>query len=216
MATRRDRGQSLVKIMIYVEGGGKGKKLRTECRRGFSKFFENAGLSGRMPNVVPCGPRSDAYDSFCTAVGQQKDDTVPLLLVDSEQAIANANAPWAHLKESDRWDQPSDATNDHVYLMVECMEAWFLADRDCLKKYFGPGFSENGLPGNTRVEEIGKRAVYDALKSATRRSTTKGTYKKGSHSFEILGLIDPIKVREAAPYADRLLKQLEQNERPAI
>lgn len=53
-------------MKIYVEGGGDSKELKTRCRRGFSNFFEKAGLKGRMPRVVACGSlvlavRAQAY-----------------------------------------------------------------------------------------------------------------------------------------------------------
>jgi hypothetical protein len=207
MATRRDWREPLVKIRIYVEGGSKGK-LATECRRGFRTFFERAGLIGRMPAVVACGSRNDAYDDFCTAVKRPQANTLPLLLVDSEDALSER--PWEHLKTRDDWDRPDAVAEDQAYLMVQCMEAWFLADRDCLKEYFGQGFTEKQLPGNEDVETIPKTRVFKSLKMATRRSESKGEYVKGKHSFEILGLIDPKKVRNAAPDADRLLKRLEQ------
>jgi len=196
-----------VKIKIYVEGGTKGK-LATECRRGFRNFFENAGLSGRMPAIVACGSRNSAYNDFCIAVNTPRKDTLMLLLVDSEDVLSEA--PWIHLKSRDNWDRPNNATDDCVYLMVECMEAWFFADRDCLKKYFGKGFTENALPGNTQVETIPKKKVLESLKMATRNSVSKGQYGKGKHSFEILGKINPDKVRGAAPNADRLLEKLEE------
>ncbi len=156
-------------------------KLATDCRRGFQSFFKNAGLSGRMPAVVACGSRNDAYDDFCTAVKRLRANTLPLLLVDSEEDFSTT--PWEHLKDCDDWDRPENATNDHAYLMVQCMEAWFLADHDCLKKYFGQGFAVNSLPGNADVETIPKSTIYQSLKMATRRSESKGEYGKGKHSL---------------------------------
>lgn len=196
----------MVKITIYAEGGSKGK-LATDCRRGFQSFFRNAGLSGHMPAVVACGSRNDAYDDFRTAVKRPRANTLPMLLVDSEDEFSTT--PWEHLKDRDNWDCPENATDDHAYLMVHCMEAWFLADHDCLKKYFGQGFTDTTLPGNTEVESIPKNIIFHSLKMATRRSESKGEYGKGKHSFEILGLIDPKKVRNVAPNADRLLRKLE-------
>ena len=194
-------------MKIYVEGGGESNRLRTECRKGFRSFFETSGLTGKMPAVVACGSRNDAYKSFCTALKRPKTGEVPLLLVDSEDAFSGT--PWTHLQARDHWDQPRNATDEHVYLMVHCMESWFLADPECLKTYFGNGFNENSLPGNVNVETISKVEVFKALKTATRRSKSKGEYGKGQHSFEILERIDPGLVRAAAPNADRLLKKLE-------
>lgn len=93
--------------------------------------------------------------------------------------------------------------------MVECMEAWFIADMNSLAKYFGQNFNPNALPGNQQVETIAKLTVLKSLKDATRNCTSKGAYRKGKHSFELLGQINPSKVRKAAPYADRLLELLE-------
>jgi len=197
----------MVKIKIYVEGGSKGK-LATDCRRGFRTFFERAGLAGSMPAVFAAGSRKAAYDAFCTAVKRPPENTLPLLLVDSEEALSGT--PWEHLKARDGWNRPEGVRDDHAYLMVQCMEAWFLADPDCLKNYFGQGFNENVLSGNTAVETIPKTTIFQSLKMATRNASPKGEYGKGKHSFEILGLIDPSKVRNAAPNADRLLGKLEE------
>jgi len=197
-----------VKVHIYIEGGGDGKQLRTQCRRGFRLFFEKALSGKKMPTLIACGSRNDAYKDFCTALKNAKKDTLPLLLVDSEAPFSGTNNQWAHLKKRDNWQQPTGATDEHVYLMVECMESWFLADRDCLKKYFGQGFSENALSGNENIETIPKAAIFRSLKNATRLSETKGAYGKGKHPFEILAKIAPNKVTAAAPNAKRLIKFL--------
>lgn len=40
---------------------------------------------------------------------------------------------------------------DHsLHLMVQCMEAWLVADPDCLKAYYGRGFNERRLPESLR------------------------------------------------------------------
>jgi hypothetical protein len=195
-----------VKVKVYVEGGGDGQALQTRCRRGFSLFFERAGLRGRMPAIVACGSRIDAYDSFCTAVRRAGPDDFPLLLVDSEAEVHLD--PWEHLNDRDHWQQPPDSTEEQAQLMVQCMEAWFLADREHLAKFFGHGFTERPLPANQAVEQIAKRTVFQALKMATRNSKTKGKYGKGEHSFEILAGLDPVKVRAASPHAERLLVTL--------
>lgn len=197
----------MVKFRIYVEGGGDSNALKTKCREGFRRFFQNAGLAGKMPAVVACGSRGNAFDSFQTAIAAPKQDEVPLLLVDSEGPVSSP--PWKHLKERDEWDKPDDADDDHAHLMVQCMEAWFLADKNCLQKYFGQHFKPNSLPGHQQVETIPKSNVFKSLKDATKQCKPKGEYGKGKHSFELLGQLDASKVRSAAPHADRLIKRLD-------
>lgn len=54
-------------VKVYVEGGGDSSALKRKCREGFREFFRKIGLQGRMPRIVACGPRNNAYDDFCTA-----------------------------------------------------------------------------------------------------------------------------------------------------
>ena len=195
-------------VKIYVEGGGDGRELRARCRRGFSSFFGKAGLVGRMPKVVACGGRQRAYDKFRAALVARNERGFTVLLVDSEDPIAEGSGPWLHLMNRDTWAAPESATDDNAHLMTQCMEAWFLADRDGLEAFFGRGFNRNALPGNRNIEEVAKADVLDGLRNATRQCQPKGEYGKGRHSFEILSEIDPSKVRAASPHAQRLVDTL--------
>lgn len=201
---------------IYIEGGGETSKLKTECRRGFSSFFEEAGLkqAKKMPAIVACGSRNDAFDAFCTALEvakklgkKQQQKYLPVLLVDSEAAVSDLAKRWEHLEQRDGWDKPALAHEDQVFLMVECMESWFLADRDCLKAFFGKDFNESSLPGESAIEKISKTKVFSSLKMATRNSK-KGEYGKGRHSFDILSRISPALVEENSQHCKLLLNRL--------
>ena len=94
-----------------------------------------------------------------------------------------------------------------MHLMVQCMESWFLADVSTLITYFGPGFRSAAIPQRNDIERVPKDDVFKQLESASRRSK-KRAYRKGSHSFEILGLIDPKKVIERSHFAKRLIDTL--------
>lgn len=190
-------------IELYVEGGGKGK-LRSECRKGFLAFLEKAGLQGKMPKIIACGSREKAYKDFKISL---KSGESALLLVDSEIYIQSGTSPWQHLKENDKWDIPLGATDDQCHLMIQIMESWFLSDKNTLVKYYGQKFQTNALPDNTNIENIAKQDVLNGLNKAT-KNTQKGKYNKGSHSFEILAQIDPEKVQQASPYAERLITTL--------
>ena len=204
---RGTRGQSLVKVKVIVEGGGDGKALKVKCRQGFRSFFEKASLAGRMPRITAGGSRATAFDMFRTAWVSRKAEDFIVLLVDSEDPVAVGSGPWQHLAWRDGWDRPGEVTDEHAHLMVQCMEVWFLADKESLAAYFGHDFNRNALPGAQEIEEVAKADVLEGLKNAT-RGCKKGQYGKGRHSFDILEQTDPTKVFNASPHARRLLETL--------
>ncbi len=158
-----------------------------------------------MPAVVACGSRGQAYERFCTAIAQQADDFV-VLLVDGEGPVDAT--PWVHLKQRDGWEQPDGAKDLNAHLMVQVMESWFLADRDCLARYFGNGFRANALPAPQRnVEQVAKADLDKALGASTRQSR-KGRYAKSRDSFALLGRIDAAKVISASSHARRLVEAI--------
>ena len=198
-------------IKVYVEGGGNGRELRSKCRKGFSSFFDKANLAGRMPRVIACGGRHTTYNKFADALRSASDQVFVVLLVDSEGPVAESTGPWRHLQTRDSWDRPDGATDDNAHLMVQCMEAWFLADKDRLAAFFGRGFNRSALPHNSDIEQVAKTDVLDGLKSATRQCRPKGEYGKGRHSCEILAEVDPAKVLATSKHARRLIETLISN-----
>ena len=191
---------------VYVEGGGDRRESRARCRKGFSCFFHKAALAGKMPRVIACGGRHKTYERFRTAIAHATTEVFVVLLVDSEEPVTAC--PWRHVRDRDNWSKPPNATDDNVHFMVQCMESWFLADKDALASYFGTGFAQNALPGHANIEEVSKTVLMESLKRATRASVPKGKYQKGKHSFDILSTLDPQKVTAASPHAKRLLSTL--------
>jgi hypothetical protein len=115
-----DWGKSLVSVRLYVEGGGDhNKALQTLCRKGFSEFIRKSGLGGRMPRVIACGGRQQAFESFRTAQDDEGMTSLPVLLVDAETAVNAAN-PWEHVRHrtGDKWERPPGAAEDQIQLMV--------------------------------------------------------------------------------------------------
>ena len=160
-----------------------------------------------MPKVIPCGSREKTYDRFCIAINDTKDDSFIVLLVDSEAAVVSSDSPWEHLRKRDNWTQPSAAVDDSAQLMVQCMEAWFVADRQSLSAYFGRDFKADALPARDDVEAIAKSDLERTLRQAS-SSCSKGAYRKSRHSFELLECLDPRKVIEFSPHARRLIDTL--------
>ena len=159
----------MVTTKLCTEGGGN-KALNRECRRGFGKFIEKAGAARKMPQIVACGSRENAYERFKTVLAT---GYAAILLVDAEGQVAAAAEPWEHLKTSDGWDRPSGATDEQCHLMVQVMESWFLADVDALASFYGQGFQSDVLSSNPNIEQIPSRLlknpeVYSGLEAARR------------------------------------------------
>lgn len=194
-------------IRIYIEGGGDDRDTKRQMRQGFSGFLKDLVQIVRSKrikwDIIVCGSRNNAFSSFKNAL-EDYPDAFNVLLVDSEGTVKQR--PWAHLKSRDNWDSPS-VDDTHCYLMVQAMEAWFIADIDALKKFYGKGFRENSIPRNQNVEKIDKDSLEPSLKQATRH-TSKGEYQKIQHASKLLGLLDVAQVRKAAPNCDRLFTTL--------
>ena len=193
-------------IRVYVEGGGDGAKTKARLREGFSNFLREIVKAARNKSVkwqiIVCGSRNEAFDNFTFAL-QDHPAAFNVLLVDSEDPVHCA--PWQHLQGS-AWIVPG-VSDEHCHLMVQMMEAWFVADIDALSGYYGQGFKQNSIPRNPNVEEIDKERLKRALDEATRH-TAKGKYQKIRHASELLARIDSAQVRQAAPHCDRLFTTL--------
>ena len=205
-------------VTVYVEGGGDSAELKGQCRKGFRALLAKAGFGGRLPRVVPCGPRNRAFSSFQRAL--RNGDGYPILLVDSEDPVADADRPdvnpsgaWRHLAKRDDWARSSDARDDQAQLMVTTMETWLLADRRTFIACF-PDMNANALPPDTDLENRSKPDVAAALRNAT-QSSSKGRYHKGNHSFDLLGKVEPEELKSRLPHFRRFIETLDARLPPA-
>jgi hypothetical protein len=169
-----------------------------------SEFRDKARRKGIKFRIIACGPRSVTYKNFQKALKSQP-HAFNLLLVDSEGPVSGP--PWAHLNKQDGWKKPPGVTDEQCHLMVQDMEAWFLADVTALKRFYGAGFNENALSSSPNVENIPKERLQEALKQAT-QNTTKRKYDKMLHGPDILAQLDPAKIRAAAPHCGRFFGTL--------
>ena len=195
-------------IRIYIEGGGDGKDTKARLRGGFSFFFKELVQVARSKqikwNITVCGSRNNAFRDFKNALADHPNAFV-ILLVDSEAPVKQP--PWEHLKSRDNWDSPG-VDDTHCYLMVQVMEAWFMADIDTLKTFYGQGFKENAIPKNINVETIEKDSLEPNLKVASRDTKSKGEYQKIQHASKLLEMLDIDKVRKASSECDRMFATL--------
>lgn len=191
---------------LYVEGGGDGKDLHSRCREGFRKLLENCGFAGRMPSIVACGPRQNAYDNFHTAFVNANPDDYFALLVDSEEPVGDINQPWQHLASRDGWMKPRKCPDSRVFLMTTCMETWLVADRHALQEFFGQHLQTSSLPATSDLESRSRETLLQKLEHATRNCDN--AYQKGARSFELLAKLNPDTLKTLLPSFERMVDTL--------
>jgi hypothetical protein len=213
-------------IAIYVEGGGDSAQQRAELRHGLDELLKSQKQAARAKRLgwklVPSGGRQSAYNAFIRAVRDANDDKLCVLLVDSEGPIApetknkpdvNAQARKHHLEERDGWNM-AQIEPETIHLMVQCMEAWLLADPEKLASYYGQGFRANGLPIRQNLEDEPKLEVYQKFAKAT-KDTSKGTYSEANnakirHASALLAMVRPTKVAHRCPRFATFIKWLDE------
>jgi hypothetical protein len=189
-----------VSATIFFEGGGSTESTQSKCREGLSQYCAKLRPHESRLKIVAAGGRERAFDKFRIAALNSREGEVSVLLVDSESPVT-ATTPIEHLHARDGWNF-TGLLNHRVFLMVQAMEAWFLADRAALAAFYDGGFLANSLPGSpTNIEAVPKNDLEPKLIHATRPAKTKDEYHKTKHGFELLGKIDPAKVGDASPHA---------------
>ena len=173
-------------MQLYMEGN---KRLRAPMSQFIRKMTSPIDLK-----ITPCDSRDDT-------IKQCAKDAGAILLIDSEgeelrSLIARVRAQIGRA--------------NYPFFMVQFMESWFIADRDALADYFGPGFHHNALPQNPDVEQISKRDVENGLRNAT-RNCAKLQYRKSRDSARLLERLDPEIVYRTCPNFARLIDFLRNN-----
>lgn len=197
-----------MEIKLYVEGGGKGshKRATIKLQQGFDSFFRELKDAARERKVsfkiIPAGNTNSTYDDFIRSV-ENAPQSFNLLLVDSDEAIAENETARAFLQNKYKGWKLNAVRDEQCHLMVQIMESWFLADVAVLKNFYGKEFKESAIPKNKNVEKIAKETVESSLTAATAK-TQKAEYHKIEHGAKILEMIDSNKARAAAPHCERL------------
>lgn len=195
--------------ILFIEGGPDRANNPSGCREAFKKLLINMDLGGRLPRLVACGARHEAFTRFKTALSTRDANFVGLWL-DSEDPLGDIDDAWAHLGRPDRdgWMKPEGATDDHVLFMTTCMETWIVADRAALREHYVKHLNENALPPLQDLEGRHRHAVLAALEKATQNCSNP--YCKGKRSFAAFACLNP-KALEALPSFARVQRILRAN-----
>lgn len=195
-------------IRIYIEGDTKqkGKFNTISLREGFNHFFGELIGKAKDKNIVfrliMCGSKYETFKDFLNA-SKSYEDSFVLFLLDSDDFVdENETAKSFLQKQNSNWHLQAVEENQ-CHLMAQLMESWFLADKEKLAEFYGQNFNRTALGRNKNVEKVSKADVENNLARATEH-TQKGEYHKTRHGAKLLELINPQKVRKAAPHCDKL------------
>lgn len=195
-----------MKVRLYVEGGPKG---HADGLRQFKNSFKQhlMRLSPRLStlDVSPCGSTEETIRDYVRAVREVKPGSAVALLVDADDFVA-ANAPAKHLEgKLNSAKVPKDA-RANIFLMVQCMESWFVTDFNALESCFGAK-AKIKLPAHTDIEAVPKKDVFAALDDAARGTPTR-RYLKIRDGAKILAELNPKTVAQRSRHARDLYEFL--------
>lgn len=193
----------VTEIRLYIEGD-------PALRPGFSKFLRKGigdDLDQQHVKLRPilCGNIDDTWKKFYQEWTADA-EVAHLLLVDADAKVTGQ--PRQHLHPKHSW-MPEGSEDRSYHLMVQMMEAWFVADPDALAVYYGKGFDDRELRRRRDVETYSKEDLEKILADATANTKNRWSDKnKLRHAIDLLQKIDPQKVRRRAHHCDQLLGAL--------
>ncbi|HEX3149243.1 MAG TPA: DUF4276 family protein [Gemmataceae bacterium] len=199
-------------ILVFIEGEGGGRTtskrgfLAGEFRKSWKQFLQpladhatNKGI--RRFQCIAGRGGSAVTDTFANPLPKDQ-GALRILIIDSEGPVADVSKPWAALNPKKR---PKWATDSDCYLMVQCLEAWLLADRDGLKAHFDRTktcFNEKKLKKWPNLEALDRKTVQRAISDAT--SSCKNPYGHADGNV-LIAIVDREKLK-SLPAVTRLFR----------
>jgi hypothetical protein len=167
-----------VKVRIHVEGGPIGVDANglRRFRVGFKQHFERLDPQLRSLDVISRGSTDQTIKAYSEGVRQYAGNSIVALLVDSDSPVTTGSAA-KHLETKlDSASVPQGA-RANIFLMVQCMEAWFVTDIIALEKCFGTKVHSIEFPRNPNVEAVLKKDLLAALDLPAKHTPTRRYHK---------------------------------------
>lgn len=184
-----------IEVRVVVEGGGDASVQDGPFRLGYGAFLRritSPEVNGRPValEVVRGKGGRQTVDKF---IGQRRlyPDALLILLIDSEEPVGKDVSVWDFIKTRHGIDRPAWAEEEHAYLMVQCVETWFVTDPAALAAHYGRRFNADKLPKRTNLEEEPKSDVQRKLGQAI--GGKDYIYAHGD-SARLIGRVEPSKV----------------------
>jgi hypothetical protein len=88
------------------------------------------------------------------------------------------------------WNAGGFCSDEQLHLMVQAMEAWFVADPQSLRRRFGQSYTTGHLPSPQSAETVSAADLLTGIRRGLPQSRRRRGYDKVSDGVELLRLID--------------------------
>lgn len=185
------------RVVIHFEGNGK-------LKEGFRKLFERRVKVKFI--LIAGGSNAETVKDFLRSCRQNPSD-LNVLLIDSEGPAQSVSEAMRALRSRRYWNANAAPEDERINFMVQAMEAWFIADRNALKRHFGKGFGVGSLPNPQNAESVSPKDLTDSINQALRAigGRRRRKYDKVRDGARLLALIDESTVRRNCPSFGRLM-----------
>lgn len=147
---------------------------------------------------INCNPGTDVWNTikrFSKSIENANANQLYILLIDTDVFKNAINTDEYIINVKAKLPNAVKVKDSQLNFMVQCMEAWFLADTVALKTHFKKKFN---IKQDVEKIENPVKWLRDKTKS----------YTKGGHAPRLLSLINPQKVCDRAPHGKRLFDTL--------
>ena len=197
----------VAKVTIHFEGA---PGLKPGFHSLLGQQVQRARQRRTKFEFIAGGSREKAVKDFLRSC-RQSPSNLNVLLVDSEGPVQSRTSWIRALRGQSFWDGGVACSDEQVNLMVQSMEAWFIADPQAIARHFSQGYNGNSLPSPQNAE---RTAPADMLAAISRgiprdRRGRRRRYDKVTDGAHLLELIDVATIGRHCRHFKRLMDFLD-------